>query len=106
MDEIERLFDLVRKKFPEQKDFAAAIGVSAKTVSTWRNGHNKSFVKYLPRITDVLGTTAEYILTGIESQPAPLTGDELVDAVRGLNAENREKAREYIAMLRELQDRP
>lgn len=66
MDTAERLFVLVAQKFPEQKDFAAAIGVSAKTVSTWRTGRNKSFVKYLPKISEVLDTTVEYILTGAE----------------------------------------
>lgn len=72
MDAAERLFALVNQKFPEQKDFAAAIGVSAKTVSTWRTGRNKSFVKYLPQIAATLNTTAEYILTGKdEKSPAP-----------------------------------
>lgn len=71
IDAAERLFALVGKKFPEQKDFAAAIGVSAKTVSTWRTGRNKSYVKYLPQIAAALGTTTEYILTGAEKSPAP-----------------------------------
>lgn len=106
MDAVDRLFALVDAKYKEQKDFAADIGVDPARISEWRNRRGKSYRKYLSQITSVLGTTADYILNGNENQPAPLTGDELVDAVRGLNAENREKAKEYIAMLRELQDRP
>ncbi len=105
MDAVDRLFALVDAKYKEQKDFAADIGVDPARISEWRKRKRTSFTRYLPQITAALGTTADYILNGNESQPAPLTGDELVDAMRGLNAENREKAKEYIAMLRELQDR-
>lgn len=98
MDAAERLFALVSKKFPEQKDFAAAIGVSAKTVSTWRTGRNKSFVKYLPQIAAALGTTTEYILTGAEKSPAS-DETERPECWDLLTREEREKAREYIEML-------
>lgn len=98
MDAAERLFALVSKKFPEQKDFAAAIGVSAKTVSTWRTGRNKSFVKYLPQIAAALGTTTEYILTGAEKSTASDEA-ERPKCWDLLTREEREKAREYIEML-------
>lgn len=98
MDAAERLFALVSQKFPEQKDFAAAIGVSAKTVSTWRTGRNKSYVKYLPQIAAALGTTTEYILTGVEKSPASDEA-ERPECWDLLTREEREKAREYIEML-------
>lgn len=98
MDAAERLFALVNQKFPEQKDFAAAIGVSAKTVSTWRTGRNKSFVKYLPQIAEALGTTTEYILTGAKKSPASDEA-ERPECWDLLTREEREKAREYIEML-------
>ena len=106
-DAAKRLFALVDARYLEQKEFAAQLGITPSIVSEWRRGKSESFAKpkYIKAIAELLGTTTEYILTGSENQPAPLTGDELVDAVRGLNAENRAKAKEYIAMLRELQDR-
>ena len=74
MDIADRLFALVDAKYKEQKDFANAIGVSAKTVSTWKSKTSKSFTKYLPQISAALGTTAEYILTGQEKSPPPEEG--------------------------------
>ena len=71
MDAVDRLFSLVDAKYKEQKDFAADIDVVPQLVSAWRKRTSKSYTKYLPQITAVLGTTAEYILTGKESSPAP-----------------------------------
>ena len=72
MDAVDRLFALVDKKYKEQKDFAAEIGVIPQRVSAWRKRTSKSYTKYLPQITAALDTTAEYILTGQEEKsPAP-----------------------------------
>ena len=51
--------------FFEQKDFAAEIGVHPTRVSEWRKRKSQSYQKRLPKITEVLGTTTEYLLTGI-----------------------------------------
>lgn len=104
MDTVDRLFALVDAKYAEQKDFAAAIGVTPSKVSQWRMRITESYTKYLPQIAAALGTTTEYILTG-DAPARPREGDELLDAVQGLNAENRQKAQEYIEMLLALQDR-
>lgn len=74
----ERIFALADAQFPEQKDFAAAAGIHVSVVSSWRTGRSTSFMKKLPEIAAVLGTTAEYLLTG-EEQKKPADGavDEL-----------------------------
>lgn len=102
----ERLFALVDAKYAEQKEFAAELGITPSIVSEWRRGKSESFanLKYISRIAELLGVSTEYILTG-DAPARPREGDELLDAVRGLNAENRQKAQEYIEMLLALQDR-
>lgn len=65
MDIIDRMFELVDEKYHEQKDFAAEIGVHPTRVSEWRKRKSQSYQKRLPKITEVLGTTTEYLLTGI-----------------------------------------
>ena len=64
MDTAKRIFELVDSQFKEQKEFAAAIGVSDKIVSQWRVGTTKSYNRRLPQIAEALGTTTEYLLTG------------------------------------------
>lgn len=74
MNAVDRLFDLVDSKFPEQKDFAAQLGITPSIVSEWRRGKSESFTKqkYIGKIAEILNTTTEYILTGKEEKsPAP-----------------------------------
>ena len=74
MNAAARLFALVDSKFPEQKDFAAQLGITPSIVSEWRRGKSESFTKqkYIGKIAEVLHTTTEYILTGQEEKsPAP-----------------------------------
>lgn len=78
MDIIDRIFELVDKQFKEQKDFAAAVGVSDDTVSDWRRRKSASCTKskYLTRIAEVLGTTTDYLSYGIRPEAEHLTQEE------------------------------
>lgn len=88
MDTIARIFELVDRQFKEQQDFAAAIEVNSKVVSSWRTGRIKSYRKHLPVIANALGVSVEYLLTGedhSEKKPRDLSGTErckeLMDAM-------------------------
>lgn len=71
MDIMERIFDLAARKYPEQKAFAEALGVSPTRISEWKKRKSESYMKRLPEIASVLGTTPEYLLTGQGTAPAP-----------------------------------
>ena len=79
METSNRIFELADKKYPEQRDFAAEIGVAPSVVSAWRNTKSESYMKRLPQIAEILNTTVEYLLTGEKKEPAPTpkNGDEL-----------------------------
>ena len=79
MNAAARLFALVDSKFPEQKDFAAQLGITPSIVSEWRRGKSESFTKqkYIGKIAEVLHTTTEYILTGQEEKSPPPEGGGL-----------------------------
>ncbi|WP_295585546.1 LexA family transcriptional regulator [uncultured Oscillibacter sp.] len=64
MDTVDRIFDLVDRKYKEQRDFAAQLGVTPSIVSEWRRRKSSSFNRRLPQIAEALGTTTEYLLTG------------------------------------------
>ena len=70
---VARIFDLVGQKFKEQQDFADALGISPKVLSTWKRKENpvKSWRGCIKKIAEVLGVSVEYLLTGEEQKSAP-----------------------------------
>ncbi len=99
MDTLSRIFELADKKFPEQQAFAAAIGVSAKTVSVWRTGRGKSYTKYLTQIADALDTSVEYLLTGKTQSSPPQKRDRLPEVWYRLTDAQRARAEEFMHFL-------
>ncbi len=78
-DTVDRIFDLLDKMPIEQQEFAKLVGVSDDTASDWRRRRSASYTKRLAKISEVLGTSVEYLLTGEKKEPAPApkNGDEL-----------------------------
>lgn len=77
MDTVDRLFELADKKFKEQKEFAAAVGVTASVVSEWRRRKSASWQKHLSKIAILLDTSTEYLLNGSRDfDPANLSSED------------------------------
>ena len=105
MDIADRIFELVDKKYEEQRDFASEIGVGPSMVSAWKNGKSESYMKRLPKIAEVLNTSVEYLMNG-EKNPAPSNGSGLtLDDTRynELSEENRALIDQMIAKLYQAQ---
>lgn len=86
MDTVERIFTLVDKRFAEQRDFAAALGVGPSMVSAWRTKKSTSYMKRIPQIAAVLETTSEYLLTGEKEEavtPEPASKSAMMAAFWG-----------------------
>lgn len=81
MDVLERIFDLAARKYPEQKAFAEALGVSPTRISEWKKRKSESYIKRLPEIASVLGTTPEYLLSGTVSELETVSDPELAAAL-------------------------
>ena len=56
MDCVDRIFDLVDKKYREQHDFAYELGLEATMISSWRRRRSSSYNRRLPKIAAVLKT--------------------------------------------------
>lgn len=69
-DETERIFSLLKEKGLDQKEFAALLGTTDKTVSAWKTGRSKSYTKKLQQIASILGTSVDYLTSGNKNTPA------------------------------------
>lgn len=95
----QRIFELAKKKFKEQKDFAHAIDVNPKTLSAWKRGI-KSYRKCISKIAEVLETTTDYLNYGIQPNSSTFTAEEqeLIIAYRQAGAETKAAARRVLGL--------
>lgn len=81
------------------------IGLGKSAGTRWKRGEMPTDAS-LQKLADYFNISkSDLVGAKNETKPIPLTGDELLDAMQDLNAENRKKAQEYIEMLRVLQDK-
>lgn len=72
----ERIAQLLKEQGKMGKDLAAYLGVSAASVTGWARGSYPSS-QYVIKISEFLGVSVEYLLTGEEKEDA--------DAIRGVS---------------------
>lgn len=70
----ERIFVELSQKSISQKDFAKKIGVNEKTVSAWKNNNSLPPADKLPIISEVLGLSLDYLITGQEKSQCASDG--------------------------------
>lgn len=62
----ERVFSLLAEDGREQKELAAFVGASTRTVSTWKTRGTSPGAEYIAGIAEFFGVSTDYILTGEE----------------------------------------
>lgn len=95
MDIVDRIFELVDKKYEEQKQFAYDLNLPPSIISEWRRRKSASFNRRISQIAELLNTSSEYLLTGKKEEPTVkddwLTEEErlLVLAYRAASEDDR-----------------
>ena len=74
----ERVFSLLASDGRDQKDLAAHIGVSTRTLSTWKTRGTNPGAEYIAGIAEFFSVSTDYILTGEERQYSVSPADEEV----------------------------
>lgn len=82
MDIVDRIFDLADKKYREQRNFSADLGVAPSVVSAWRCRKSESYNRRLPQIAELLGTSTEYLLTGKKEPAGQMADGNVEEAAR------------------------
>ena len=72
----ERIFVELSQKNIAQKDFANNIDVNEKTVSAWKRNNSLPPADKLSNISDYLGISLDYLITGQEKSSPNLSADE------------------------------
>ena len=74
---LSRIIDVMDEKSIKRKDLCQSLGVNPQVFTNWNNGNNQSFMKHLPNIANILGTSVDYLLGKTEVR----TLDEQLDGI-------------------------
>lgn len=100
MDEaVMRILSLMKEKGFDQKTFAEQLGIRAQIITDWKKGTTTSYTRYIQRIAELLGVSADYLLTGTVADSATVGDPELAAALaqfEKLTAEQRAKVIGYM----------
>ena len=110
MNTLDKILSLLTEKGIQQKTFAENIGVTKHTITDWKNGRSKSYMKYIDKIADFFDVSADYLLEKTDDK-SPLRKEaiNIFDNVdmnafsrqlyEQLTKEERKKVQEYILFL-------
>ena len=110
MNTLDKILSLLTEKGIQQKTFAENIGVTKHTITDWKNGRSKSYMKYIDKIADFFDVSADYLLEKTDDKsPLPKEAINIFDNVDmnafsrqlygQLTKEERKKVQEYILFL-------
>ena len=110
MNTLDKILSLLTEKGIQQKTFAENIGVTKHTITDWKNGRSKSYMKYIDKFADFFDVSADYLLEKTDDKsPLPKEAINIFDNVdmnafsrqlyEQLTKEERKKVQEYILFL-------
>jgi transcriptional regulator with XRE-family HTH domain len=110
LNTLDKILSLLTEKGIQQKTFAENIGVTKHTITDWKNGRSKSYMKYIDKIADFFDVSADYLLEKTDDKsPLPKEAINIFDNVdmnafsrqlyEQLTKEERKKVQEYILFL-------
>lgn len=77
MSIINKIVQLCKEKGITQQVLCNRLGITSGTFSTWKSRDTDPPAKYISRICELLGVSADYLLTGKEKSSSPeLTEEE------------------------------
>ncbi len=60
----------LREKGLSESDFAKKLGLSRSTITDWKTGKTKSYMRYIPQIADILDVSTSYLLEDVFIAPS------------------------------------
>ena len=109
MGTIDKILLLMKNNNIAQKTLAEAIGVRKQTISDWKSGKTKSYMRYINKIADFFNVSVDYLLDKTDDEsPSAQKTINLFDNVDmnafsrqlyELTEDERDKVQEYILFL-------
>ena len=88
MNTITKILFLLDTKDKTQKDLAEALNTREQTISDWKSGKTKSYMKYIGEIASFLGVSVDFLLNddvSFETESEMLDSKEAEEPITLLN---------------------
>ena len=76
MEPLERILQLLKNENISDAQFVLDMGFASSTVSDWKAGRNKSYLRHINRIADYLDVSVDYLL-GRTNDPRMGNGEDV-----------------------------
>lgn len=108
MDTLHKILELLWKSGLSELEFCQKAGINKSAVTEWKKGKTKSYLKHIPKIAKVLGTTEDYLLkeeekTILDGQSLSKKQKQLLDIAEKLTDEEQARLLEYAELLKKAQ---
>ena len=99
LDTLHKILDAMWKQGLSDIDFCKAVGINKSSVTDWKKGKTKSYMRHIPKIAEVLGVSEEYLLVDVK-MPMPEQIDWFSKEILDLRPDERVKVKEYIKFIK------
>ena len=87
MDALNTILNLISEKFPSDRAFESAANLKPKTVDSWKRGNSKSYLKMLPKLSNMFNVSIDYLFGNPTTTELPQQDIEKTRRIETLFAE-------------------
>ncbi len=99
LDIINKILSIMKEKKISQKSLADFLDVGEYTISQWKKGTTKSYIKYIDKIADFLGVSTDYLLGTTEITLGEKQA-KIIELTSQLTEEEQEEVIKYAELLK------
>ena len=104
------ILELLKQQNKKQKELCDYLDISKNVFTDWKSGRNKSYLKYLPQISEFFNVSVDYLLGRTDIKKAPSDENaaadirfiKITECYNKLNDTGKQKAVEAVSDLTEI----
>ena len=92
---VQRIIEAMKDQHISQKELTGTLGLSNGAFTKWKNGENRSYLKYMDQLSKALNVTVEFLLYGAKEGITD-TKTYLINAIEDLSEQEQKYFLEMI----------
>lgn len=105
MDTLNKILSLLEKQNKSQTELARYLDLKSPAITKWVSGKNISYLKYIDKIAEFLGVSADYLLGIEQKENSPQLSElskRIIDELESLSKTEAEAVLKQIELIKSL----